>query len=81
MTIEREEMALSYAIKDPRIPTATVEGFYDGERAVFICIIDQDEKTKQVDITPVAMLLREEDIKKVTRPDDSETKIITPSEV
>jgi hypothetical protein len=76
MPITREEKIMSYAIKDPRIPMATVEGFYDGERAVFICMVDQNPKTDEVDITPVAMLVREEDIKKITRPESNEPKII-----
>jgi hypothetical protein len=80
MTITREEKIMSYAVKDPRIPMATVEGFYDGERAVFICMVDQDPKTKKIDITPVAMLVREEDIQKITRPEEAEAPQIITSE-
>lgn len=79
MAISKDERALSYAIKDPRFPVATVEGEYDGERAVFLCLVDQDEKTEKVDLTPVAMLLREEDIPKVTRePEATENRLYVP---
>jgi hypothetical protein len=39
-------------------------------------MVDQNPKTDEVDITPVAMLVREEDIKKITRPESNEPKII-----
>ena len=78
MPITKEEKVIAHMLKDPRIPMGTVEGFYKEERAVFLCIVDQDEVTGKVDITPVAMLLREEDIPHVTRPeeDEPEPKVI-----
>jgi uncharacterized Rossmann fold enzyme len=74
MAITQDERVLSALLKDPRTPMGTVEGFYDGDRAVFLCLIDQDETTGKTDITPVAMLLREEDIPKVTRPQGEDEK-------
>lgn len=74
MAITREEKTLALAIKEPRIPVVTVEGFYDGERAVFLCFAQQHPVTGKTDLTPVAMLLREEDIEKVTRPKADDEK-------
>ncbi len=70
--LTEDEKVLAHILKDPRVPVGTIEGFYKEERAVFLVLVDQDEKTGKVDLTPVAMMLRDEDIKHVTRPPDED---------
>ena len=68
MTLTNDEKAVNLMLSDPRFPTACVEGTYQGKRAVFICLIDyHDPKNPKAgfDITPLARLLEEEDLKHI----------------
>ena len=60
MALSKEERALAFAVKDPRFPLSVVEGKFKGERAVFLCLMDQaDEKdpSKGFNMTPFARFL------------------------
>lgn len=80
MTISKEERTIAAAIRTPQLAVAAIEGFYKGERAVFLCLPEGDElQPDNVQLIPVAMLLRDEDIEHVTRPapgDVAASKII-----
>lgn len=68
MALTKEEKAVNIMLSSPQFPTACVEGTYQGERAVFICLVDyHDPKNPQggYDITPLARLLEEEDLKHI----------------
>ncbi len=82
MPITKEERTIAAAIRTPQLAIAAVEGFYRGDRAVFLCIPQGDHlQPDKAELLPVAMLLRDEDIKHVTRPkimqdDEPESRII-----
>jgi hypothetical protein len=79
MPITKEERTIAAAIRTPQLAVAAVEGFYKGERAVFLCLPSGDPlQPDKADLVPVAMLLRGEDIGHVTRPkkDKNEEKLI-----
>jgi hypothetical protein len=80
VAITKEERTIAHILRTPSIAVSAIEGFYDGDRAVFLCIPSDDGEGKgEVTMVPVAMLLREEDIKKVSRPAPAPT-IIKPGE-
>jgi hypothetical protein len=72
MTLSKQEKTMAMAMKDPRFPMSCVEGTFKGERAVFMCLMDQNESGEGYDMTPVAMLLAEDDLKHVKGNDDQE---------
>jgi hypothetical protein len=81
MALNKDEKALMLALKDPRFPMSCVEGTFKGERAVFICLMDAADNGRGYDMTPIAMLLREEDMPHVRghedeAPGDNSPKII-----
>jgi len=70
MALSKTERAMAMALKDPRFPTGVVEGTFKGERAVLICLMDQNESGQGYDMTPVAMMLGEDDLKHVKGHED-----------
>jgi hypothetical protein len=85
MALTNDEKAIALAVKDPRFPMSCVEGTFRGERAVFICLMDQAPTGRGYDMTPIAMLLREEDMPHVRgnedeAPGDNSPKIILAKE-
>jgi len=62
MALTKDEKTLTVAIKDPRFPMSCVEGTFHNKRAVFVCLMDQSPSGRGYDMTPIAMLLREEDM-------------------
>jgi hypothetical protein len=68
MALSDEEKAVNLMLSTPSFPTACVEGSYKGKRAVFVCLVDyrnpKDPKAG-FDITPLARLLEEEDLKHI----------------
>lgn len=86
MALSKSEKAMGMALKDPRFPTGVVEGTFKGERAVFICMMDENESGQGYDMTPVAMMLREDDMEHVkghedeTPGEDDKPKIVLAKE-
>lgn len=85
MALTKDEKALGIAIKDPRFPMSCVEGTFHGSRAVFVCLMDESPTGQGYDMTPIAMLLREEDMPHVrgdtdNAPGDNAPKIIIAKE-
>ena len=76
MALSKEERVLAFAVKDPRFPMSVVEGTFKGERAVFLCLMDQaDEKdpSKGFNMTPFARLLDlENDLEHIRGADGNE---------
>lgn len=62
--LTEEERHIISMMNLPQVPKTVVEGEYDGERAVFICLVTEGEPGK-MDLTPLAMLLRDSDVPKV----------------
>jgi hypothetical protein len=68
MALTKEEKAVNLMLSSPQFPTACVEGTFKEKRAVFICLIDyRDPKNPKggYDITPLARLLEEDDLKHI----------------
>lgn len=68
MALTQDEKAVNIMLSSPQFPTACVEGTYKGKRAVFICLVDyHDPKNPKggFDITPLARLLEEDDLKHI----------------
>jgi hypothetical protein len=60
--LTKEERVAVFMLKDPRFPVAPVEGTFHGKRAIFVCSVEQGDGDAKVDLTPLAMILRDEDV-------------------
>lgn len=76
MTITKEERTIAHILRTPTVAVSAIEGFYNEERAVFLCVPSMDEG-EEAQLIPVAMLLRKEDMKLVSRPNpENDSKLI-----